>query len=43
MENASARNLWGDYLDKHLEHAFTEAPQVFIFVIMNKTPTNAPC
>ncbi|MFT5737874.1 MAG: hypothetical protein ACJAU2_001657 [Maribacter sp.] len=27
MENASARNMWGDYLDKHLEHAFHEAPK----------------
>ncbi|SIS37324.1 Uncharacterized protein YhfF [Zobellia uliginosa] len=31
MENASARNLWGDYLDKHLEHAFVDAPQVVHF------------
>ncbi len=31
MENASARNLWGDYLDKHLEHAFVEAPKVVHF------------
>ncbi len=31
MENASARNLWGDYLDKHLEHAFVEAPKVIHF------------
>lgn len=31
MENASARNLWGDYLDKHLEHAFAEAPKVVYF------------
>ncbi|MFX0555867.1 ASCH domain-containing protein [Maribacter sp. CXY002] len=31
MENASARNMWGDYLDKHLEHAFHEAPQVIHF------------
>ena len=26
MENASARNMWGDYLDAHLEHAFEDAP-----------------
>ncbi|MGC1516432.1 MAG: ASCH domain-containing protein [Maribacter sp.] len=26
MENASARMMWGDYLDKHLEHAFEDAP-----------------
>lgn len=31
MENASARNMWGDYLDKHLEHAFHEAPKTAIF------------
>lgn len=31
MENASARNMWGDYLDKHLEDAFHEAPQVIHF------------
>lgn len=27
MENASAKNMWGDYLDKHLENAFHEAPK----------------
>ncbi|SHI55653.1 ASCH domain-containing protein [Pseudozobellia thermophila] len=31
MENASARNLWGDYLDQHLEYAFVEAPKVIHF------------
>lgn len=31
MENASARNMWGDYLDKHLEHAFHEAPKTAVF------------
>ena len=31
MENASARNLWGDYLDQHLEHAFVDAPKVVHF------------
>lgn len=31
MENASARALWGDYLDKHLEHAFVDTPQVVHF------------
>lgn len=31
MENTSARNMWGDYLDKHLEDAFHEAPQVIHF------------
>lgn len=28
MKNASARNLWGDYLDKHLEYAFSHEPKV---------------
>lgn len=28
MENASARNLWGDYLDQHLEFAFARDPRV---------------
>lgn len=31
MENASARALWGDYLDQHLEHAFVDAPKVVHF------------
>ncbi|MDC6390922.1 ASCH domain-containing protein [Maribacter sp. PR1] len=31
MENASARNMWGDYLDKHLEDAFHDAPEVIHF------------
>ncbi len=31
MKNASARALWGDYLDKHLEHAFVDTPQVNYF------------
>ncbi|WP_430907262.1 ASCH domain-containing protein [Maribacter sp. 2-571] len=31
MENASARNMWGDYLDKHLEHAFEDAPTTVHF------------
>lgn len=31
MENASARNLWGDYLDTHLEHAFVDTPKVTHF------------
>ncbi|HEA20445.1 MAG TPA: ASCH domain-containing protein [Pricia antarctica] len=31
MENASARALWGDYLDKHLEHAFAGTPLVDYF------------
>ncbi len=31
MENASARNLWGDFLDKHLEFASEEAPKVIHF------------
>ncbi len=28
MKNASARNMWGDYLDNHLEYAFTGEPRV---------------
>ncbi len=31
MDNASARNMWGDYLDAHLEHAFAEAPKTIYF------------
>ena len=31
MENASARALWGDFLDKHLEFAFVESPKVVHF------------
>lgn len=31
MENASARNLWGDFLDAHLEYAFVDAPKVLRF------------
>ena len=31
MENASARNLWGDFLDKHLEFASEDAPKVIHF------------
>lgn len=31
MKNASARALWGDYLDKHLEHDFVDMPQVDYF------------
>ncbi|MDH3697510.1 MAG: ASCH domain-containing protein [Flavobacteriaceae bacterium] len=31
MENRSARNIWGDYLDKHLEYAFSEEPKVTHF------------
>lgn len=31
MDNASARNMWGDYLDAHLEYAFEEAPKVIHF------------
>lgn len=28
MNNATARNLWGDYLDTHLEYAFAQEPKV---------------
>ncbi|TXN37447.1 ASCH domain-containing protein [Flagellimonas hymeniacidonis] len=31
MENASARNLWGDFLDAHLEFASEDAPKVIHF------------
>lgn len=31
MDNVSARNMWGDYLDAHLEDAFAEAPKVIHF------------
>ncbi|NND15933.1 MAG: ASCH domain-containing protein [Eudoraea sp.] len=31
MENRTARNIWGDYLDKHLEFAFSEEPRVTHF------------
>ena len=31
MENSSARNMWGDFLDAHLEFAFEEAPKVISF------------
>ncbi len=31
MDNASARNLWGDFLDAHLEYAFVEEPRVSHF------------
>ncbi|WP_067030009.1 ASCH domain-containing protein [Allomuricauda sp. CP2A] len=31
MENASARNLWGDFLDAHLEFASKDAPKVVRF------------
>ena len=28
MKNASARNMWGDYLDNHLKYAFAGEPRV---------------
>ncbi|WP_299530350.1 ASCH domain-containing protein [Ulvibacterium sp.] len=31
MDNASARNMWGDFLDAHLEFAFVDAPNVIHF------------
>lgn len=40
MENASARNMWGDYLDSHLEHAFVDAPKTTHFGD-NETDANA--
>lgn len=51
MENRSARNMWGDFLDAHLEFAFAEAPEVIQFfdnendadrhasLVLNKTKT----
>ncbi|MBT8206493.1 MAG: ASCH domain-containing protein, partial [Eudoraea sp.] len=31
MDNASARNMWGDFLDTHLEYAFVDEPRVTHF------------
>lgn len=31
IENTSARNMWGDFLDAHLENAFKEIPKVVRF------------
>lgn len=31
MDNASANNMWGDYLKNHLEDVFHEAPKTFCF------------
>ncbi|MEM7380781.1 MAG: ASCH domain-containing protein [Bacteroidota bacterium] len=31
MKNTTARNLWGDYLDKHTEYAFADEPRVTHF------------
>lgn len=31
MDNASARNMWGDFLDTHLEYAFADEPRVTHF------------
>tara|TARA_R110002051_G_scaffold180913_3_gene250366 strand:+ start:20184 stop:20645 length:462 start_codon:yes stop_codon:yes gene_type:complete len=31
MENASARNMWGNYLKNHLEDVFHEAPKTMYF------------
>ncbi len=28
MDNATARSMWGDFLDAHLEFAFAESPKV---------------
>jgi len=39
MENASARNLWGDFLDAHLEFASEDAPKVIHFCD-NETDAN---
>lgn len=39
MDNASARNMWGDFLDAHLEFAFADAPNVIHFCD-NETDAN---
>ncbi|WP_425235337.1 ASCH domain-containing protein [Ulvibacterium sp.] len=39
MDNASARNMWGDFLDAHLEFAFVDAPNVIHFCD-NETDAN---
>lgn len=31
MDNTSARNMWGDYLEEHLEDIFHEAPKTIHF------------
>lgn len=31
MENSSARHMWGDFLDAHLEYAFVDPPKVLHF------------
>ncbi|QWX83804.1 ASCH domain-containing protein [Cellulophaga sp. HaHaR_3_176] len=31
MDNTSARNMWGNYLDKHLEDTFVNAPKTIHF------------
>ncbi len=31
MENASARSLWGDFLDNHLQYAFADEPRITYF------------
>ncbi|SFR60055.1 ASCH domain-containing protein [Maribacter stanieri] len=31
MENASAKNMWGEYLKTHLEHVFEHAPKTCYF------------
>lgn len=41
MDNSSARNLWGDYLDKHLEDAFAKEPKVICFSDDEKTANTA--
>tara|TARA_R110002051_G_scaffold311946_2_gene386739 strand:- start:1447 stop:1908 length:462 start_codon:yes stop_codon:yes gene_type:complete len=41
MDNASARNMWGDYLDKHLEDAFVDAPKVIHFYDSEKDANEA--
>lgn len=38
MKNSSAKSLWGDYLDHHLEYAFASEPRVGT---IGDTPENA--
>ncbi|MEN8790395.1 MAG: ASCH domain-containing protein [Flavobacteriaceae bacterium] len=40
MKNASARDLWGDFLDSHLEYAFVDEPRVTHFCDNEKEANN---
>jgi len=41
MDNASARNMWGDFLDTHLEYAFVDEPRVTHFYDNEKDCQNS--